>query len=185
MQKKLVYLYLCNYAESHSELTLLTVNTLQKDCRDGNPMIRGLALRAMCNLRCVSALLPCVLWRGESLGRRPGCSTAGRQQQTARFRPGRACRAPNLTPSPPSTLSVPNLIEYVMTPLKDCLSDRSHYVRKTAVIGAVKLFYLDATAVRGAKRKQTWPLSTLSAILRGRSPFFCRRTPLSPRPQRA
>lgn len=52
VQKKLIYLYLCNYAESHSELTLLTVNTLQKDCRDGNPMIRGLALRAMCNLRC-------------------------------------------------------------------------------------------------------------------------------------
>jgi AP-4 complex subunit beta-1 len=51
VQKKLVYLYLCNYAESHSDLTLLTVNTLQKDCRDGNPMIRGLALRAMCNLR--------------------------------------------------------------------------------------------------------------------------------------
>ena len=68
MQKKLVYLYLCNYAESHSELTLLTVNTLQKDCRDGNPMIRGLALRAMCNLRCVSALLPCVLWRGRVWG---------------------------------------------------------------------------------------------------------------------
>lgn len=52
VQKKLIYLYLCNYAESHSELTLLTVNTLQKDCRDSNPMIRGLALRAMCNLRC-------------------------------------------------------------------------------------------------------------------------------------
>lgn len=51
VQKKLVYLYLCNYAESNSELALLTVNTLQKDCRDSNPVIRGLALRSMCNLR--------------------------------------------------------------------------------------------------------------------------------------
>jgi AP-4 complex subunit beta-1 len=45
------YLYLCNYAESHNELTLLAVNTLQKSCRDPNPMVRGLALRSMCSLR--------------------------------------------------------------------------------------------------------------------------------------
>jgi len=51
VQKKLVYLYLSNYAESNSELALLTVNTLQKDCQDRNPMIRGLALRSMCSLR--------------------------------------------------------------------------------------------------------------------------------------
>ena len=51
VQKKLVYLYLCNYAESHTDLTLLAVNTLQKDSRDLNPMVRGLALRAMCGLR--------------------------------------------------------------------------------------------------------------------------------------
>ena len=53
VQKKLVYLYLCNYAESHSELTLLAVNTLQKNCRDPNPIVRGLALRSMCSLRFV------------------------------------------------------------------------------------------------------------------------------------
>ncbi len=51
VQKKLVYLYLTNYAESNSELALLTVNTLCKDCLDRNPMIRGLSLRAMCSLR--------------------------------------------------------------------------------------------------------------------------------------
>jgi AP-4 complex subunit beta-1 len=55
VQKKLVYLYLCNYAESHSELTLLAVNTLQKSCRDPNPVVRGLALRSMCSLRCALA----------------------------------------------------------------------------------------------------------------------------------
>jgi hypothetical protein len=29
--KKMVYLYLCNYAQSNPELTLLAINTLQKD----------------------------------------------------------------------------------------------------------------------------------------------------------
>eukprot|EP00055_Hartaetosiga_balthica_P018704 m.135204 g.135204 ORF g.135204 m.135204 type:complete len:776 (-) comp9865_c0_seq1:143-2470(-) len=93
VQKKLVYLYLCNYAESNAELALLTVNTLQKDCRDTNPMIRGLALRSMCNLR------------------------------------------------------VPNLIEYLTIPLRNGLADSSPYVRKTAIVGCIKLYYLDATAV--------------------------------------
>ena len=51
VQKKLVYLYLRNYAESHSELALLVINSLQKDCSDDNPMIRGLALRNMCSLK--------------------------------------------------------------------------------------------------------------------------------------
>jgi AP-4 complex subunit beta-1 len=53
VRKKLVYLYICNYAESHSELSLLAVNTLQKDCNDQDPTIRGLALRSMCSLRCI------------------------------------------------------------------------------------------------------------------------------------
>lgn len=45
MQKKLVYLYLCAYGETHPELSLLAMNTLQKDFLDDNPMVRGLALR--------------------------------------------------------------------------------------------------------------------------------------------
>jgi hypothetical protein len=51
VQKKLVYLYLTNYAETHPDLSLLAVNTLQKDVTDTNPMIRGLALRHLCSLR--------------------------------------------------------------------------------------------------------------------------------------
>merc|ERR1719159_2075001 len=50
VQKKMVYLYLVNYAESNSDLAILAVNTLQKDCRDDDPMIRGLALRSLCSL---------------------------------------------------------------------------------------------------------------------------------------
>lgn len=88
VQKKLVYLFLCNYAESNSELSLLTVNTLVKDTQDRNPMIRGLALRSMCSLR------------------------------------------------------VPDLLEYLREPLMAGLHDRSPYVRRTAVMGCLKVFYM-------------------------------------------
>ncbi|XP_028849309.1 AP-4 complex subunit beta-1 isoform X2 [Denticeps clupeoides] len=51
VQKKLVYLYMCTYASLKPDLVLLAINTLRKDCADPNPMVRGLALRNMCNLR--------------------------------------------------------------------------------------------------------------------------------------
>uniref|UniRef100_A0A672TCS3 AP complex subunit beta n=1 Tax=Sinocyclocheilus grahami TaxID=75366 RepID=A0A672TCS3_SINGR len=50
-QKKLVYLYMCTYASDKPDLALLAINTLRKDCADPNPMVRGLALRNMCNFR--------------------------------------------------------------------------------------------------------------------------------------
>eukprot|EP00850_Spirogloea_muscicola_P011386 SM000070S21352 [mRNA] locus=s70:581897:587414:+ [translate_table: standard] len=49
--KKMCYLYVCNYAVVNPELALLTINFLQKDCSDEDPMIRGLALRSLCSLR--------------------------------------------------------------------------------------------------------------------------------------
>lgn len=49
--KKMCYLYVGNYAKGNPELALLTINFLQKDCRDEDPMIRGLALRSLCSLR--------------------------------------------------------------------------------------------------------------------------------------
>ncbi len=48
VQKKLVYQYLCHYATSNQELSLLAVNTLLKDCRDSSPMV--------CSARLVSSL---------------------------------------------------------------------------------------------------------------------------------
>ena len=32
IQKKMIYLYLTTYAESHSELAIMAINTFQKDC---------------------------------------------------------------------------------------------------------------------------------------------------------
>ncbi|WFD31545.1 beta-adaptin [Malassezia sp. CBS 17886] len=50
-QKKLVYLYLMNYAKTQPELVILAVNTFVKDTEDPNPLIRALAIRTMGCLR--------------------------------------------------------------------------------------------------------------------------------------
>ena len=50
-QKKLVYLYLMNYAKTQPELVILAVNTFVKDTDDSNPLIRALAIRTMGCLR--------------------------------------------------------------------------------------------------------------------------------------
>ncbi|KAL4318792.1 hypothetical protein GQ457_18G013440 [Hibiscus cannabinus] len=49
--KKMCYLYVGNYAKVNPDLALLTINFLQRDCHDQDPMIRGLALRSLCSLR--------------------------------------------------------------------------------------------------------------------------------------
>jgi len=45
--KKLVYLYLMNYAQSQPELVVLAINTFCRDTEDRNPLIRALSLRTM------------------------------------------------------------------------------------------------------------------------------------------
>ncbi|EWC78022.1 hypothetical protein C923_01280 [Plasmodium falciparum UGT5.1] len=45
--KKLVYLYVINYAKVQPELAILAVNTFRKDSSDPNPLIRALAIRTM------------------------------------------------------------------------------------------------------------------------------------------
>jgi len=90
----MVYHYLCTYANEKPDLALLCINTLQKDCKDEDPMVRGLALRSLCSLRIL------------------------------------------------------NMMEYIMTPVRQGLKDESEYVRRTAVLGIAKLFALDAPTVR-------------------------------------
>ena len=46
--KKLVYLYIINYAKTQPDLAVLAVNTFRKDARERvNPLIRGLAVRTL------------------------------------------------------------------------------------------------------------------------------------------
>ncbi|KAG2423691.1 hypothetical protein HXX76_015081 [Chlamydomonas incerta] len=91
--KKMLYLYLTHYATQTPDLALLTINQLQKDSADHDPMIRGLALRSLCSLR------------------------------------------------------VTNFLEYVVTPIMAGLSDRHPYVRRTAVMGVLKVYHIDPNTV--------------------------------------
>jgi len=50
-QKKLVYLYLMNYAKTHPDLCILAVNTFVQDSEDPNPLVRALAVRTMGMIR--------------------------------------------------------------------------------------------------------------------------------------
>jgi AP-4 complex subunit beta-1 len=49
--KKMIYFYLCVHSETNSEIAILSINTLQKDCKDESPLVRGLALRSLASLR--------------------------------------------------------------------------------------------------------------------------------------
>lgn len=51
LSKKMIYLYLENYAELNPSLALLAINTFVKECGHPDPKIRGLALRSLCGLR--------------------------------------------------------------------------------------------------------------------------------------
>ncbi len=90
----MVYQYLCGYAQAKPDIAILCINTLQKDCRDHDPMVRGLALRSLCSLR------------------------------------------------------LPNIPEYAMPSLRNCLRDPSAYVRKTAVMGCAKIAAYQPSAVK-------------------------------------
>jgi vesicle coat complex subunit len=46
--KKLIYLYIINYAKTHPDLAILAINSFRKDSRDKtNPLLRALAVRTM------------------------------------------------------------------------------------------------------------------------------------------
>ena len=49
--KKLVYLYLINYASDNPELAIMAVNSFVNDTRDPNPLVQSLALRTMASIR--------------------------------------------------------------------------------------------------------------------------------------
>lgn len=90
--KKMVYLFLCNYATTHPDLAQMCTNSLVKDCGNDDPMVRGLALRSLCSLR------------------------------------------------------LPQMVEYISEPLRRSLTDGHAYVRKTGVMGILKLYHLDLEA---------------------------------------
>jgi AP-4 complex subunit beta-1 len=99
--KKMVYLYLTNYARSHPELAQMCTNTLQKDCGNDDPMVRGLALRSLAGL------------------------------------------------------GLSQMLEYISEPVRRGLTDPHAYVRKTAVLGALKVYRMDREAFADANFTDT------------------------------
>ena len=95
----------------------MCTNTLQKDCGNDDPMVRGLALRSELPLF-VSSLsfpLPPLIFVNFSIASKLGlCS-----------------------------LNLPQMVEYISEPLRKALQDHSAYVRKTGVMGILKLYHLD------------------------------------------
>ena len=89
ISKKMIYLYIINYAETNEETAIMAINTFLKDCAAKDGKIRGLALRTLCALR------------------------------------------------------VPAAMEYIKQQVLTLLDDRDPYVRKIAVLGCLKLYYLD------------------------------------------
>lgn len=84
--KKLVYLYIINYAKTQPELAILAVNTFRKDSQEKvNPLIRALAVRTL------------------------GC------------------------------IGIEEVMEYLVEPLKNSMSDEDPYVRKTAALCVAKI----------------------------------------------
>ncbi len=48
--KKMVYLYLNNYAKENETLAMMAINSILRDTTDDNPVVRGLALRWLSSL---------------------------------------------------------------------------------------------------------------------------------------
>lgn len=94
VMKKMIYLYLTNYAEQNQELAILAINTFLIDIKGTDSKIRGLALRSLCQLK------------------------------------------------------FDGVTEYMQQAIDICLSDVDSYVKKTAIIGCVKLFHMDKSAFK-------------------------------------
>lgn len=58
--KKLVYVFLCRYAEEQQDLALLSISTFQRALKDPNQLIRASALRVLSSIR-VSLIIPIVM----------------------------------------------------------------------------------------------------------------------------
>ncbi|KAL3320195.1 AP-3 complex subunit beta-2 [Cichlidogyrus casuarinus] len=58
--RKMVFIYLSRYAESHQDLALLSISTIQRGMRDPNQLIRASALRILMSIR-VPMVIPILL----------------------------------------------------------------------------------------------------------------------------
>ncbi|KAK6540428.1 AP-3 complex subunit beta, variant 2 [Orbilia ellipsospora] len=115
--KKLVYIYLLTYAESEPDLSLLSINTIQKALTDQNQVVRAMAIRVMSGIK-----VP-VISQIVALGIKRCVS-----DMSPYVRKAAALAIPKCYRLDPSTL--PLLTDYVNT----LLGDKSYYVIGAAVM---------------------------------------------------
>lgn len=114
--KKLVYIYILRYAEAEPDLSLLSINYIQKSLTDQNPQIRALALKVMSGIR-VPAISQIVV-----LAIKRGCG-----DMSPYVRKAAALAIPKCYRLDPNTLS--QLLEY----LSILLGDKQYFVAGSAV----------------------------------------------------
>lgn len=131
VQKKLVFLYMVTFAGVKPDMALLAINTLRKDCDNPNPMIRGLALRNMCNLR----------YRCRETSHR--CPQDGSTSSR--------CYGLSYFCSFFFKYRMPGIIEYIHQPVMNGLRDKSSYVRRVAVLGCAKIHSLQPNTEIGTE----------------------------------
>lgn len=114
--KKLVYIYILRYAEAEPDLSLLSINYIQKSLTDQNPQIRALALKVMSGIR-VPAISQIVV-----LAIKRGCG-----DMSPYVRKAAALAIPKCYRLDPNTLS--QLLDY----LSILLGDKQYFVVGSAV----------------------------------------------------
>ncbi|KAI9732401.1 MAG: AP-3 complex subunit beta [Cirrosporium novae-zelandiae] len=114
--KKLVYIYLLHYAEADPDLSLLSINAIQKALNDQNPQVRAMALKVMSGIQ-----VP-VISQIVSLAIKRGCG-----DMSPIVRKAAALAIPKCYRLDPKTFS--QLLEYISI----LLGDKQYYVAGSAV----------------------------------------------------
>ena len=120
--KKLVYIYLLHYAESEPDLSLLSINTIQKSLTDQNPQIRAMALRVMSGIRVpvISQIVSLAIKRGIA-------------DMSPYVRKAAAFAIPKCYRLDPTSL--PQLLDYISI----LLGDKQYYVVGPAVVAFLEV----------------------------------------------
>ncbi len=89
----MIYFYLTTYAEDNPDLSVMAINTFQKDCKHASSKVRGLALRNLCSFKSS------------------------------------------------------DYVNNVLPTIRELVTDYEPYVKKTAIMGALKVFYHDPPVI--------------------------------------